>query len=264
MLQIVSATSESLVWETLCNSETMSDERPNYYDVLMSIKPDDLTPNAWLSRAGVNRSWWGDLKAGSVPKVPTLEKVLAAIGFSLAQFEDLKQSVGLREQLTGTPAPQLPFRGLNEPMDLPHYGTAQGSDLEVAEDGTVHFVERMDLDMGNVVEYLRRPPALAGRDDVYAISVIGNSVAPRYEDGDPAYVEARRQPQRGDYVVVQLMRREQDDEGRLHIALLKQLVRKTSTYVELAQSNPPVHFTIPMSEVHAIHRVKPWKEIVFF
>jgi hypothetical protein len=243
----------------------MSDARPTYYDLLMSIKPDNLTPNAWLSRAGVNRSWWGDLRNGTVPKVDTLEKVLRAIDWTPAQFEDLKGSVGLRSQATGAPAPVLPFRGRNEPMDLPHYGTAQGSDLEVAEDGAIQFIERMDLDLGNVVEYLRRPPALAGRDDVYAISVIGNSVAPRYEDGDPAYVEARRQPRPGDYVVVQLLRRDDEDgDAKLHIALLKQLVRKTSTYVELAQSNPPLNFTIPLTEVHAIHRVKPWREIVFF
>ncbi|MEO5867184.1 MAG: S24 family peptidase [Sphingomonas sp.] len=241
----------------------MANARNTIYELLLSVKPDTLTEGAWTSRAGVSRSFFTDLKNGSIPRTNTLEKVLSAIGMTPAQFYDLD---GARKALPpdSTATRNLPFTTATESMDLPLMGTAQASDMELEHNGAIQFVERMDLDMSTVVEYLRRPPALAGRDDVYAITVIGDSCAPRYEDGDPAYVEARRQPRPGDYVVVQLVQRDDNGHGRLSIALLKQLVRKTSTYVELCQTNPQLSFTIPLTNVHAIHRVKPWKEIVFW
>jgi SOS-response transcriptional repressor LexA len=240
----------------------MSDARPSLYDLLLAIKPDDLTPNSWASRAGVSRSWFTDVRNGANPRTDTLEKVLGAIGMTPAQFHDLQADTGVRASIQG-PSKALPFRGRSEPMDLPLMGTAQASDLEVKDDGTTVFVERMDLDMDNVVEMLRRPPTLAGRDDVYAISTLGTSMMPKFEDGDPAYVESRRQPRQGDYVVVQLARPE-GQEGRVYLVLLKRLVRRTSDFIELEQLNPPLRFTVPLKDVHAIHRVKPWREIVFF
>ena len=245
------------------HSRRVTKARQNLYTLLMSIKPAGLTANAWASRAGVSRSFFTDVRGGTNPRTDTLEKVVSVAGYTLAQFYDLDGA-----RTVAPPKPDLvdplPFRGVNDPLDIPLLGTAQGSDLEIGEDGSVVFVERMDLDLANVVEYLRRPPSLAGRDDVYAITVIGNSCAPRYEDGDPAYVEGRRQPSPGDYVVVQLKQVAADEEERLHIALFKQLVRRTSAFVELRQSNPDLTFQVPLSEVHAIHRVKPWREVVFF
>lgn len=238
----------------------MSDARPSLYDLLMAIKPDSLTSNAWASRAGVSRSFFTDVRNGTVPKTSTLEKVVKEAGLTLAQFYDLDGARAVAPITESRPAPELPFRGRGEPMDVPLVGTAQGSDLEILEDGSVRFIERMDLSIEAPVDYVRRPPALANRRDVYMITVIGNSVAPRYADGDPAYIDPKRQPQRGDYVVVQL--RGEDDGPR--IALFKEFVRRTSTYIELAQSQPETSFQVPLQDVLAIHRVIPWKEIVFF
>lgn len=236
----------------------------NLFEQLQSIKPEGLTMNAWASRAGVSRSWFFDVRKGAVPKTDTLEKVVGAAGFTLAQFYDLPGVVDAAPiDEPGTYKKQLPFTGPSETLTIPLLGTAQGSDLEIAEDGTVSFIERMDLDTSNVVEYLRRPEALLGRDDVYAITVVGDSVSPRYEDGDPAYVSSKQRARNGDYVVVQMKRLEGDEE-RLHIALLKVLVRRTSTHLHLCQKTPEVEFAVPIAEIHAVHRVIPWREIVFF
>lgn len=237
------------------------------YAMLKSIQPESLTENAWASRAKVNRSWFNDVRNGATPRTDTLEKVVAAAGLTLAQFYELdhstKQSAKLRAPTSSTNK-DLPFRRPQEPLDIPLLGTAQGSDMEVREDGAVVFVERMDLDASNVVEYLRRPEALIGRDDIYAISVIGDSMTPKFESGDPAYVSSKQRARNGDYVVVQLKRVESDGEERLHIALLKRLVKRSSSYIELCQTEPEATFTIPLKEIHAIHRVIPWKEIVLF
>lgn len=242
----------------------MVDETPRLYALLMSIKPDGLTENAWLSRAAVNRNFFQGVKNGKRPRSDLLEKVIIAAGLTPAQFYDLEGGRAAPPADDGTPKAGLPFQRRDEPKDVPLVGTAQGSDFEVEEDGKITFIERMDLDFENVVDYVRRPSSLAGRLDVYAITVIGDSMADKYEDGDPAYVDPRRQPRPGDFVVVQLISRDSEGEGRVTAALLKQLVRKTSKIVELKQSNPAVNFTISSSEIAHIHRVIPWREIVFF
>ena len=240
------------------------------YTLLKSIQPEGLTENAWASRAKVNRSWFNDVRKGTTPRTDTLERVVGVAGYSMAQFYDLdRQNSGSNRMADKRVpfahlTPVLPFTAAQEAIDIPLVGTAQGSDLEVSEDGGITFIERMSLDESNVVEYLRRPQALIGRDDVYAITIIGNSMATRYEDGDPAYVSSKQRPRNGDYVVVQLKRRGDGGEDQLHIALLKRMVRRSSTYIELAQNNPEVTFTVPVEEIHAVHRVIPWREIVHF
>lgn len=234
------------------------------YRLLMSIKPDGLTENAWLKRADVSRNFFQAVKAGSRPRSDTLEKVVMAAGYTPAQFYDLEGGKKRPPKDDGSAKSGLPFQRRDEPQDVPVMGTAQASDMEIETDGKVRFIERMDLNMSEPVEYVRRTGGLANMPRVYAIKVVGDSMSDRYEDGDPAYVDPSQRPSNGDYVVVQLVKHDEDGEGHLHIALLKQLVRKTTTYVELYQKKPESTFTIPLKEVHAIHRVVPWKDIVFF
>lgn len=246
---------------SLCHKDDMENDA-KLYRLLMSIKPDNLTENAWLRRADVSRNIFQSIRKGARPRTDTLEKLVTAVGYSPAQFYELE---GRAPDAEPTPAPsELPFRRRDERADIPLVGTAQGSDFEVDEDGKITFVEKMDLDFENVVDHVRRPASLANRKDVYAITVVGSSMAEKYEDGDPAYVDPHRQPKAGDYVVVQLIKRDGDGEGRVSSALLKRLVKKTSQMVELEQNNPKCRFTVSRSEVAHIHRVIPWAEIVFF
>lgn len=242
----------------------MSDARPSLYDLLMAIKPENLTPNAWASRAKVSRSFFTDVRDGTTPKTSTLEKVLSAIGYSMAQFYELPNAATVAPiSVPVAPEPpkqRLPFTAPGESLDVPLMGTAQASDMEVSEEGAISFVERMDLSLHNVVDHVRRPASLANRREVYAITVVGDSMADRFWEGDPVYVDPKRQPHGGDFVVVQL--RNGDDD--VHLALLKKLVKRTSQEIELEQTNPAVRFTVPIRDVAAVHRVIPWNEIVFF
>jgi phage repressor protein C with HTH and peptisase S24 domain len=234
---------------------------PPLYDALVALKPEGWSLHKWMQEAGVSRQFFGDLKKkGSDPKGGTLEKVLGAIGYTPAQFYDESPIQPPRGR-----GNVLPFRAAGEHRDVPLVGTAQASEMEIDGDGEVRFVERMSLDLDNQVDYLRRPPSLATKRDVYAITVAGDSASPKYDDGEPAYVDPKRPPRSGDWVVVQLVKEEPEaEERRLHIALLKQFVRRTDSYVELHQLNPDVRFQVPNRQVHAIHRVIPWSEIVFF
>jgi len=220
------------------------------YDLLMSIKPAELTPNAWMKRAEVNRSWLGDVRRGVTPKSDTLAKMVEAAGLTMAQFYELQE--GITSNVANNLIKPLRSSPTKLPQDLPLLGTVQGSDMSVGG----ALVERMEIAEGPI-DLLERPDTLLGRNDVYALTIVGHSVSPKYEDGDPVYVDPKRQPSAGDYVVVQMK-----GDGKV-VALLKELVRRTSDYVELRQLQPEVTFRIPLSDIRAVHRVIPWREIVF-
>jgi hypothetical protein len=73
-------------------------------------------------------------------------------------------------------------------------------------------------------------------------------------------VDPRRPPGPGDDVVVQLT----DGNGGRDVVtvLLKQLVRATAAYVELAQFNPPLTFRVPRGQVARLHRVVSLAELL--
>lgn len=148
------------------------------------------------------------------------------------------------------------FRLQNLPRDVPVLGSVLGctnGDL-----GMDVPVETHMLDMGDVISFVRRPQGIAGSRDAYALYVSGDSMAPRYESGDLIYINPARPAARGDDVVIQLT----DGSDSVVTALVKRLVRKSATEIEIEQFNPPRHIIIPMHRVRAIHRITPLSELL--
>lgn len=141
-------------------------------------------------------------------------------------------------------------------QDVPVYGTALGA-AEVFEG---EAIEQTTLNTGDVVTYFKRPVILDGRADVYGIFIQGSSMAPRYKDGEKAFVETKRPPRNGDDVVVYLREPDDVDGERDVAALIKELVRRTSTYIELMQHNPPKTFRLPIERYSKVHRIIPPSE----
>ena len=135
--------------------------------------------------------------------------------------------------------------------DLPIYGTALGADEIV--DGEA--IEQTTLNRGEVVEYKRRPAILDGRADVYGLYVQGSSMQPRFRDGDTVFVESRKRPAVGDDAVIYLRTPDEIEGERASSVLIKAIVRKTASYVELEQYNPAQTFRIPMDRVERMDRV---------
>lgn len=132
------------------------------------------------------------------------------------------------------------------PRDLPVYGTAAG-----AVSGA--FI----LDMGDVVDYVRRPPALAGIDKAYAIYVEGDSMWPEHKPGDLRIVHPGRKPQPGDDVIVITQNHEHDRPQ----AYIKRLVRRTADKVVVRQLNPAFEHAFQREFVVALHRVLTMNEL---
>jgi phage repressor protein C with HTH and peptisase S24 domain len=142
-----------------------------------------------------------------------------------------------------------PYRS-EMPKDVPVYGTVVGGDGN-------HLVD-FELN-GAVVDFVRRPPRLASRSDVFAAYVQGDSMIHWREPGQLVYVESAKPPRVMDYVMVEL--KPQGDEGT-RPAMIKRLLAVTPTKLRLRQYNPARDFDIDRRTVLRLYRVLDWDELL--
>ncbi len=234
------------------------------YDRLIAVKPDGLSANAWVTRAGLSRTALADVRRRGNASWETIGRLLEAIGVTQAEFEAGARQPDRDPPSSTVQAPRLAFRGDDRPRDVPILGTAECADLDVTVDGKVVGIETMGLDLHEVIDHARRPVSLDNRRDVYAIYFQGHSMAPRYEPGEIAYVDPKRAPALMDYVIVQLRRGGGEDGDRIAVALAKRLVRQSASFIELEQFSPPATFRLARAEIAHLHRIIPWDELVAF
>lgn len=144
--------------------------------------------------------------------------------------------------------------------DLPIYGTALGAARRV--DGEA--IEQTTLNKAEVIAYAKRPTILNGRADAYGLYVSGSSMEPRHLDGETILVDPKGRVRNGEDVVVYLRpETEFEDDGEsARAVLVKRLVRRTSTYMELEQFTPALIFRVDMADVVRVDRVIPWGELL--
>lgn len=149
--------------------------------------------------------------------------------------------------------------GLERPQEnLPVWGSALGAERLFEGEA----VEQTDLNTGGQLEYVRRPAILKGKVGAYALHVQGSSMHPALPDGE-LVVACRDMPlSMGDNVVVYLRDENQDDGERARGVLVKELVRRSGSYVELRQYDPPMEFRVPMADVLRIDRILSRREMV--
>lgn len=129
------------------------------------------------------------------------------------------------------------------PRDVPVLGTVSGG--------------RGGLQMnGDAVDWVRRPPRLIGRTDVFGVYVEDLSMVPAFKPGALVIVEKARPPAPGDDVVVEIM------EGGEQRALIKNLVLSNHKVVRLQQYNPPKEIEIDRSQIVRMFRVMPLADLL--
>jgi SOS-response transcriptional repressor LexA len=221
------------------------------YDDLMRFKPEGMTPNAWAVAAGVSRTVWADMRRHGNPSRRTLEKLLAAAGSSLAEFEALRISetsspppraaAGFSDHRSHSwGRPQLPALPLVRTVLAGQWGNPESR------------IELIELHSGEFVDRVPRPVSLANDATAYAVTIVGDSMWPRFRPGRHVAVSARAPIAVGDDVLVKL------NAGAAKGAtpvLIKELVRKSGSDVELRQFNPDVTFRIRASEVASIEKI---------
>ena len=218
------------------------------YRDLMRFKPDGLSANAWAIQAGVSRTVWADMRRHGNPSRRTLEKLLGAAGSSLAEFEALRVGSeagrvagtgGLAERRPGWGAASLP------PLPLVTSGLAG----EWGEAGS--RIELTEIRPAELLEPVPRPASLAADADAFAVTVVGDSMWPRFRPGSRIAVSPRAPVAIGDDVLVRLTAAAADAQP----VLIKQLVKRSAASVELRQFNPDLTFAVDAGEVEAILRV---------
>src|SRR4051794_11621344 len=159
-----------------------ADEDSPIYRDLMRFKPDELTPNAWAVKAGVSRTVWADMRRHGNPSRRTLAKLLAVANSTLAEFEALR--IGANSSPRGEGSPWL---GENKAFEwaparlpsLPLLATSLGGEWDLPGSG----VELTEVRWNDLVDRLARPPSLAADRSAYALTVVGDSMWPRFRPG---------------------------------------------------------------------------------
>ena len=221
----------------------MADDGAELIEELMRFKPDGLTPNAWAVQAGVGRTIWADLRRHGNPSRRTLSKLLEAAGSSLAEFEALR---------VGRPSVEEPTVALADPRrswghapiaPLPLFSTRPGGVWGDEGQG----VELVLIDRGELLDRLSRPPSLAADRNAYAVTVMGESMWPRFRQGRHVAVSPAALVSAGDDVLVILA------DGRR--ALIGELQSRDRDRLTLRQYNPSVEFSVAAAEAQAAHKI---------
>lgn len=118
-------------------------------------------------------------------------------------------------------------------------------------------IELTEVDVGEVLDHVARPLSLARDNQAYALTVVGDSMWPRFRPGRRVIVSPRAPISIGDDVIVQLRGSEGDADFRERVALvlIKELVRRSAGYIELRQFNPDVTFRVETERVAKMHKV---------
>ena len=229
----------------------LTDDPPLYRD-LMRLKPDDLTPNGWAVKAGVSRTVWSDMRRHGNPSRRTLERLLVAAGSSLAEFEALRIGKAPRPILAMSAAGAKDVRSAGwRPAPLPPIpllATGQGGEWQ--DDG--RQIEWMEFDFERLAGRVERPTSLSGDSQAYAVTVVGESMWPRFRPGRTLLVSPAALLVNGDDVLLRLT--SLSAQGKAMV-MLKELVRRTPHLVQLRQFNPDTTFEVEASAIAAIHKI---------
>jgi len=237
----------------LCDiADTMQPGENSLFDALMAVRPSDLSPNAWAMKAGVNRNVFTDLKKRGRLRHDILDKLLDAAGVSWAQFEAAgAEAPKVRTEVAGSGLPvrdvERAWKGVPRSKPVPLLGSAMGGEWSGDDQ-----VEMTELHLSEVFDYLSRPPSVEHDQGAYAVTIVGDSMAPRFEPSERAIASPKASVGIGDDVIVQLRG---DGDDRIVQVLIKRLVRRSAAFVELRQFNPDITFKVPMERIAAIHRV---------
>jgi hypothetical protein len=222
-----------------------ADDSPIYRD-LMRFKPEDLSPNAWAVKAGVSRTVWADMRRHGNPSRRTLEKLLHVAGSSLAEFEALRIESEPRGQsrvvraVAEPGAAQWTAVGLSP---LPLLMISLAGEWE----GTASGIPLLAMDRNALIDRLPRPAGLAGDPAAYAITIVADSMWPRFRPGRRVAVSPSSPVVVGDDVLLILT------EGGN--CLLGELLKREAQSLELRQFNPDTTFRVPTREIAALHKI---------
>lgn len=218
--------------------------------IVTARKAAKLSQEALAKACGVSRAAVAQWEGGETsPKHTNLAPAAAKLGVSVAWLlgeGDDEAGFKPRDEVDLDSVQPLPGSATMS-RDLPVIGTAAGGD-------------NGDFEMnGQAVDYVRRPPALAGLKDAFAIYLVGHSMEPRYDNGGLLFVHPGRPINPGCDVLVEL----HGEHGGVGHCMVKTLVRQAGGKYILQQYNPPRDdIEVPVDQVRHIYRILRNEELL--
>jgi len=176
---------------------------------------------------------WLDKGRGAPPDPLLSQSVESPIALPMTNGHYLPSGGAAQANATIDKTQQGPWR------EIPVYGQA------------VAGVDGEFLMNGNVLFHAFAPPNVASIERAYGVRVSGESMTPRYYDGEVVFVDPSRHPRRDDFVVVQVRTNENEEPW----AYIKQFVRHNNAELVLSQFNPAKEISFPHSQVVSVHVV---------
>jgi phage repressor protein C with HTH and peptisase S24 domain len=104
---------------------------------------------------------------------------------------------------------------------------------------------------GTILFDVMAPPIIAAIEGAYAVQVSGDSMSPRFEDGEVVFIDPKQRVSPGDGVLVQI---QQSEHGPV-LAFTKRLVKHTTSEIILRQYNPQKEIRFLSTEVVSVHYI---------
>lgn len=152
------------------------------------------------------------------------------------------ETSGVEIRVDNSPAKDLPnakilgkIEGIGQ--KIPVYGQAVGG-----VDGEFEM-------NGNILYEVMAPPSLSHINGAYGVQISGDSMWPRYEDGEVAFIDPKRRLKKGDYIVAQI---QLEENGPL-LAYVKKFIRHNAAELVLEQFNPPKELRFEAGTVRTVH-----------
>lgn len=153
---------------------------------------------------------------------------------------------------TGILDPRAEKYGSEVLEPIPLLGTAMAGEWS----GPDKHIELTELDLGEILDQVARPLSMVADRNAYAVTIVGDSMWPRFRPGRRVIVSPRAPVSIGDDVILQLLGPADDGgERRVVMVLIKELVRRSAAYVELRQFNPDITFKVPIDQIAGLHKV---------
>lgn len=199
-----------------------------------------------VSRLGfkIGQSAIGNLESGKTKTPLFLHELAQALNVSTEWLrygtgDGKSQKVAVQSKVASIVVPTIESMA----RDIPVLGTASGGNGQV-------------LMRGDAIDYVRRPPSLAGRTDVFALYIEDVSMVPAFNLGDLVFVE-RRRPRVGDHCIVEY---QSDAKNELR-CIIKKLAGVTPTSFKFEQYNPHKILEIKTQAITKMQRVMTMSDL---
>jgi phage repressor protein C with HTH and peptisase S24 domain len=174
--------------------------------------------------------------------------------------EDDVRALGYR----GQAAPFVHKKNINASLRESTFPSAPANAMIPQGSGAIHFHRRIPLygqaiggldgqfilngqHIGDVIA----PAALDTVKDAYAVSIVGDSMEPRYEAGEVVFVNPHVPIRKNDYVVIQIIVEGPD----VPAAYVKRFVKLTEYELVVSQFNPPKEISFARDSLVSVHRI---------